>query len=122
MTPTLKQQAKQSGLCFLDIDNYSEAPQWNTNDWPPVLGGGRWSHASVVLNHPEQDNNAHTVVVLGGHKQDQGYTNSVLLLSLSDENTRWREGPPLNNKRADHSAVVCRGVRDKRTQWKFTLL
>ena len=109
MTPTLKQQAKQSGLCFLDIDNYSEAPQWNTNDWPPVLGGGRWSHASVVLNHPEQDNNAHTVVVLGGHKQDQGYTNSVLLLSLSDENTRWQEGPPLNNKRADHSAVVCRG-------------
>ena len=109
MMTTLKQQAEQSGLCFLDIDNYSEAPQLNTNDWPPLLGGWRYSHASVVLNHPEQDNNAQTVVVLGGNKQNQGFTNSVLLLHLTEENKYWREGPPLNNNRGSHAAVVCRG-------------
>ena len=109
MAMTLQQQAKQSGLCFLDVDNNSEAPQWNTNDWPPLLCGWRCLHASVVLNHPEQDNNAQTVVVLGGEKQDQGYTNSVLLLTLSDEKKQWREGPPLISNRGCHAAVVCRG-------------
>ena len=81
MTTTLQQQAQQSGLCFLEIDNNSEVPQWNTNDWPPLLGGWRRSHASVVLDHPEQHNNAQTVVVWGGDKQGQGYTNSVLLMN-----------------------------------------
>ena len=109
MTTTLKQQAKQSGLAFLDSDNNSLAPNWNTNDWPPLLGGWRRHHDSVVLDHPEQDNNAQTVVVLGGYKQGQGYTNSVLLLSLSDEKKQWREGPPLNNNRAYHAAVICSG-------------
>ena len=109
MTTTLKQQAKQSGLAFLDSDNNSLAPNWNTNDWPPLLGGWRRHHDSVVLDHPEQDNNAQTVVVLGGYKQNQGYTNSVLLLRLAKENLQWREGPPLNNNRAYHAAVICSG-------------
>ena len=109
MTTTLKQQAKQSGLAFLDSDNNSLAPNWNTNDWPPLLGGWRRHHDSVVLDHPEQDNNAQTVVVLGGYKQNQGYTNSVLLLRLAKENLHWREGPPLNNNRAYHAAVICSG-------------
>ena len=97
ITTTLKQQAKQSGLCFLDIDNYSEAPQWNTNDWPHVLGGWLRSHASVALDHPEQDNNAQTVVVLGGCTQRHGFTNLVLLMNLAQESRQWREGPPLNS-------------------------
>ena len=109
MTMTLQRQAEQSGFCFLDSDNNSLAPNWNTNDWPPLLGGWRRSHASVVLNHPEQDNNAQTLVVLGGDKQGQGYTKSVLLLRLAKENLQWREGPPLNNNRAYHAAVICSG-------------
>ena len=109
MTTTLKQQAKQSGLAFLDSDNNSLAPNWNTNDWPPLLGGWRRHHDSVVLDHPEQDNNAQTVVVLGGYKQNQGLTNSVQLMNLAEENKQWREGPPLNSNRAYHAAVVCSG-------------
>ena len=62
-----------------------------------------------MLNHPEQDNNAQTVVVLGGNKQNQGFTNSVLLLHLTEENKYWREGPSLNDKRRSHAAVVCSG-------------
>ena len=63
-----------------------------------------------MLDHPEQDGNAQTVAVMGGNKPNhQGCTNSVLLLSLSDENKRWQEGPPLNNNRVSHAAVVCRG-------------
>ena len=106
---TLQQRAQQSGLVFVDSDNISDAPQWNVNDWPPLLGGWRWWNASVVLDHPEQDDRAQTIAVLGGRKQDRRYTNSVLLLSLGDENKQWREGPPLNDNRADHAAVVCRG-------------
>ena len=108
MTTTLNQQAQQSGLAFLDIHNNSNEPHWNVNDWPPVLGGWRVGHALVVLDHPEQDNTAQTVVVLGGI-QSQGSTNSVLLMNLAQETRRWREGPPLSNNRAYHSAVVCSG-------------
>ena len=109
MMTTLQKQAKQSGFCFLDSDNNSLAPHWNNNDWRPLLGRWRRYHASVVLNHPEQDNNAQTVVVLGGDTQIHGYNNSVLLLSLGEENKQWREGPPLNSNRAYHAAVVCNG-------------
>ena len=109
MTMTLQRQAEQSGLCFLDSDNNSNEPHWNTNDWPPLLGGWRQYHASVVLDHPEQDDRAQTVVVLGGDKQDQRNTNSVLLMNLAEENKQWREGPPLNDTRACHAAVVCSG-------------
>ena len=101
--------SKKSGLCFLDVDNKYEAPQWNVNDWPPLFSGWRWWHASFVLDHPEQDNNAQTVVVLGGDKQGQGLTNSVLLMNWTEENKQWREGPTLNSKRALHAAVVCSG-------------
>ena len=105
---TLRQQAQQSALCFVDSNNNSVAPHWNRNDWPPLLGGWRCLHASVVLDHPEQDDNAKTVVVMGG-RQSQGYTNSVLLINLADENKQWREGPPLNSNRANHAAVLCSG-------------
>ena len=109
MTTALQKQAQQSGLAFLDSGNHSEAAEWNVNDWPPLLGGYRGYHASVVLDHPEQHDNAQTVVVLGGQKHGQNYTNSVLLLCLAEENKQWREGPPLNDKRRCHAAVVCSG-------------
>ena len=109
MTMELQQQAKQSGLAFLDSDNDSLTPHWNTNDWPALLGGWREYHASVVLDHPEPDDRAQTVVVLGGKKKNQGLTNSVQLMNLAEENKQWREGPPLNSNRAYHAAVVCSG-------------
>ena len=105
---TLKEQAWQSGLVLLD-----ETPEWNFEDWPPLAGGWRERHASVVLDHPdtENDNNnkKQTVVVLGGYQQGQGDVNSVLLLNLVDPNKQWREGPPTNKSRRGHSAVVCNG-------------
>ena len=93
---TLQEQARQSDLVFLN-----ETAEWNENDWPPLMGGWRYDHASVVLDH--------TVVVLGGIDEGYDTTNSVLVLNLSEANKRWREGPPMNEGRADLAAVVCNG-------------
>ena len=102
---SLQEQAWQSGLVLLD-----ETAQWNRNDWPPLEGGWRYDHATVVLNHADQDNTrGQTVVVLGGYQQNQGTTNSVLVLNLAEPNKQWREGPLLNKKRYAHAAVVCNG-------------
>ena len=65
----LHEEALRSGLGFVDSDNNTDASQWSSNEWPPLLGGWRWSHASIVLDHPEEDDKAQTVVVLGGNKQ-----------------------------------------------------
>ena len=108
MSMTLKEQAWQSGLVFLD-----EREEWNENDWPPLEGGWREHHASVVLNHPDTDNASNnrgqTVVVLGGRQQGQGKVNSILLLNLADPDKQWREGPPMNKRRQEHAAIVCNG-------------
>ena len=103
MTTTLKEQAWQSGLVLLE-----ETPEWNFEDWPPLEGGWRYYHASVVLN-PTDNKKEQTVVVLGGFKQGQGYVNSVLALNLAEPNKQWREGPPMNQERGGHAAVVCDG-------------
>ena len=108
MTTTLNEQAWQSGLVLLD-----ETPEWNSDDWSPLEGGWRAGHSSVVLNHldteNETNNRGQTVVVLGGYQQGQGDVNSVLLLNLADPNKQWREGPPMNKKRAGHATVACNG-------------
>ena len=108
MTTTLQKQAWQSGLVLLD-----ETPEWNFEDWPPLEGGWRSSHATVVLDHLDTDNNnkhkRQTVVVLGGYQQGQGDVNSVLLLNLSESNKQWREGPSMDKKRSGHAAAVCNG-------------
>ena len=106
MNLTLKDQAWQSGLVLSD-----DRAEWNENDWPPLEGGWRHDHASVVLDHPDQDNNnnGQTVVVFGGKQQHKGFVNSVLLLNLAEYNKQWREGPPMNQKRYRHAAVVCNG-------------
>ena len=104
-TMTLQEQARQSGLVLLD-----ETAQWNTYEWPPLVGGWREFHASVVLNHPDEDTKERqTVVVMGGNQQDEGTTNSVLVLNLLESNKQWREGPPMNKGRQGHGAVVCNG-------------
>ena len=106
MATTLKQQAWQSGLFLPD-----ETAQWNETDWPPLVGEWRYDHATVVLNHPDQDtdsnNKGQTVVVLGGVQQGQGIVNSVLVLNLAESNMHWRQGPAMKKRRREHAVVVC---------------
>ena len=108
MSMTLKEQAWQSGLVLPD-----ETAQWNETNWPPLEGRWRIEHASVVLNHPDQDNDTNnkgqTVVVLGGRQRGRRSVNSVLVLNLTDPNKQWREGLPMNKSREGHAAVVCNG-------------
>ena len=105
---TLQEQAWQSGLVLLD-----ETAAWNETDWPPLLGGWRRQHASVVLNHLDSENdNDHkrqTVIVLGGYQTGQGDLDSILVLNLAESNREWREGPPMNKSRREPAAVVCNG-------------
>ena len=97
----------QSGLFLSD-----ETAEWNENNWPSLEGGWRWHHATVVIDHPDHNDNnnkGQTVVVMGGRQRGQGEVNSVLVLNLSDPNKQWREGPPMNKARDGHAAVVCNG-------------
>ena len=103
MTTTLQKQAWQSGLVLLD-----ETPEWNFEDWPPLAGGWRYYHASVVLDHPD-NKTEQTVVVLGGYRTGYGEVNSILVLNLADPDKQWREGPPMNKSRRGHAAVLCNG-------------
>ena len=108
MPTTLKEQAWQSGLVLKN-----ETAEWNQNHWPPLVGGAREYHTSVVLNHLDTDKDSNskrqTVVVLGGYQADPGSLDSVLLLNLADPDMQWREGPPMNKSREGHAAVVCNG-------------
>ena len=105
---TLKEQAWQSGLVLSD-----DTAEWNFEDWPPLEGGWRTLHTSVVLNHPVKSNynndKAQTVVVMGGCDKGWNTTNSILALNLAEPNIQWREGQPMNQKRNGHAAVVCNG-------------
>ena len=112
MTTLLKEQAWQSGLVLSD-----ETAEWNQNDWPPLVGGWRAGHTSVVLDHPDTDGNDNnnnnnkrqTVVVLGGYQTVQGALDSILVLNLAESTKQWREGPRMNQKRSGHATVVCNG-------------
>ena len=103
MATTMKEKAWQSGLVLLD-----ETPEWNFEDWPPLEGGWRYYHASVVLDHPD-NKTEQTVVVLGGYRTGYGEVNSILVLNLADPDKQWREGPPMNKSRRGHAAVLCNG-------------
>ena len=103
MTTTLKEEAWQSGLVLLD-----ETHEWNFEDWPSLEGEGPYRHASVVLNHTD-NNQEQTVVVFGGYRTGQGELDSILVLNLAESNKQWREGPPMNRGRSGHAAVVCNG-------------
>ena len=104
MSMTLKEQARQSGLVLSD-----EPPEWNFEDWPPLEGGWRYYHASVVVDHTD-NHKEQTVVVLGGYRTGQGELDSILVLNLADPSKQWREGPPMNKARDGHAAVVCNGA------------
>ena len=108
MSTTLKEQAWQSGL-FLS----KETAQWNENDWPPLEGGWRDEHATVVLDHPDTDNDNNnkrqTVVVFGGYQSGHGSLDSILVLNVAAPDKHWREGPSMNKSRRGHAAVGCNG-------------
>ena len=108
MATTLKEQAWHSGLVLSD-----EIPQWNENDWPPLAGGWRDEHATVVLDHPDTDNENNnkrqTAVVLGGYQAGQGSLDSILVLNVAAPDKNWREGPSMNKSRRGHAAVGCNG-------------
>ena len=108
MTTTLKEQAWQSGLVLSD-----DTAEWNENDWPPLEGGWRSFHTSVVLNHPIKtdynNDKGQTVVVMGGCDKGWNTTNSVLVLNLAAPDKHWREETSMNKSRRGHAAVGCNG-------------
>ena len=113
---SIQEQVSLSGLAFSDADQSSR--QWKSVDWPDLLGGWRWNHASVVLDDPYDRENQQIIVVLGGDMQDEENnsgtpTDTVILLhsngAESGNSPMWYEGPIMRSARASHAAVVCNG-------------
>ena len=104
-TMRIQEQALKSGLVLDDCNDHQE-PQWQSANWPPLLGGWRWGHSSVVVKHPDK-NNEEIVVVIGGQKSQSQMSNSVLFLNVNETDKKWREGPRLNEARVGSASVVC---------------
>ena len=96
-----------SSLSLLLLSSSSQL-QWNsTNQWSPLLGGGRAYQACVtIVSGNENGSGGQTIVVIGGQMQSGEFTNSVIVWDPSTK--RWRNGPSLNDGRADLVAVVWR--------------
>ena len=100
----MQEQARLSGLEFLD--DSSLEPQWSTTreEYPPLLERWRWGHASVVVDH---GNELQSIVVLGGLTKGNLPTDSVIVWDSSTK--QWRQGPSLNERRRLHAAETCNG-------------
>ena len=102
---SMQEQLEMSGL-----ETMPSLPlQWNsTNQWSPLLGGGRGWQACVTImsGSGENDSAGQTIVVIGGERQNRESTNSVIVWDPST--MEWRNGPSLNDRRSDLVAVVCR--------------
>ena len=96
-----------SSLSTSSSSSSSSQLQWNsTNQWSPLLGGGREYQACVTIESGNENGaGGQTIVVIGGRMQSGGYTNSVIVWDPSTK--RWRDGPSLNDKRRTLVAVVC---------------
>ena len=113
-TMTMQEQIEMSGLRIMSSlsssssSSLSSQLQWNsTNQWSPLLGGGRESQACVTIESGNENGaGGQTIVVIGGTMQRDSYTNSVIVWDPSTK--RWRNGPSLNDRRRDLVAVVCR--------------
>ena len=101
----MQEEARLSNLVSADAEK-DGLPQWKSDSWPPLLGGSRCSHASVIVNGENKEQQ--TIVVIGGETA-KAETNSVLLMDLDKDKKEWREGQSLNQNRLDHAAVVCNG-------------
>ena len=112
----VREQAKLSGLAFLGSSSSSQQqqsqPHWQTdpNQWPPLVGGWRYGHASVVVKAPYNPQHDKLVVVMGGHQVNDYATNTVILLPCWQTSTRheWKQGPNMTVPRRELAAVVCR--------------
>ena len=101
---TMQEQMEMSGLEIMP----SSPLQWNsTNQWSPLLGGGRDFQACMTIESCSGENGAggQTIVVIGGRMQSGEYTNSVIVWDPSTK--RWRNGSNLNDRRVNLVAVVC---------------
>ena len=113
-TMTMQEQIEMSGLEIMSSLSSSSSSssssqlQWNsTNQWSPLLGGGREYEACVtIVSGNENGSGGQTIVVIGGQMPSREYTNSVIVWDPSTN--RWRNGPSLNDRRASLVAVVCR--------------
>ena len=113
-TMTMQEQIEMSGLEIMSSlsssssSSLSSQLQWNsTNQWSPLLGGGRDLQACVTIESGnENGEGGQSIVVIGGRMQSDSYTNSVIVWDPSTK--RWRNGPSLNDRRCDLVAVVCR--------------
>ena len=109
-TMTMQEQIELSGLEIVSSLSSSSSSQlqWNsTNQWSPLLGGGREFQACVTIESGNENGaGGQTIVVIGGRMQSGEYTNSVIVWDPSTK--RWRNGPSLNDRRSDLVAVVCR--------------
>ena len=99
---TMKDDATLSGFVFTNF------PQWNDQDIPPLLGGWRYRHASVVLENPDNEEEQ-TIAVFGGRTEHEDPTNSVILLNVGKSPKGWREGPKMKQQRRGHAVEVCNG-------------
>ena len=111
-TMTMQEQIEMSGLEIMSSlsssSSSSSQMQWNsTNQWSPLLGGGREAQACVTIESGSGENGAggQTIVVIGGLMQSDFCTNSFIVWDPSTK--RWRNGPSLNDRRRSLVAVVC---------------
>ena len=103
-TMTMQEQIQMSGL---EITSSLSPLQWNsTNQWSPLLGGGRDGQTCVTIAHPcENDAAAQTIVVLGGGNESDWFINSVIVWDPST--MEWKNGPNLNDKRTNLLGYSC---------------
>ena len=110
---TMQEQIELSGLKIVSsLSSSSSSPssssqlQWNsTNQWSPLLGGGREFQACVTIESGnEHGAGGQTIVVIGSQMQSGEYTNSVIVWDPSTK--RWRNGPSLNDRRVNLVVVV----------------
>ena len=111
-TMTMQEQIEMSGLEIMSSlssssSSLSSQLQWNsTNQWSPLLGGGRAYQACVtIVSGNENGSGGQTIVVIGGQMLRGENTNSVIVWDRST--MEWRNGPSLNDRRHDLVAVVC---------------
>ena len=113
-TMTMQEQIELSGLEIMSSLSSSSSSssssqlQWNsTNQWSPLLGGGREYQACVTIESGNENGaGGQTIVVIGGRMHSDFYTNSVIVWDPSTK--RWRNGPSLSDGRRSLGAVVCR--------------
>ena len=113
-TMTMQEQIEMSGLEIMSSLSSSSSSsssssqlQWNsTNQWSPLLGGGRVYQACVTIESGNENGaGGQTLAVIGGRMQSGEYTSSVIVWDPSTKS--WRNGPSLSDGRANLVAVVC---------------